>query len=136
QALSNLNIGEPFKMREMERRLLYLNRTPGLEVSSTLKPGEETGSTEMQLEVKEEKRIMPSVTVNNYGSKSTGEIRIIPAVDLPNLTGRGDLLGAYGMLVPEYNDRYFGLLSYSLPIIMQGMRLNPYVSGGNYCVGG
>ncbi|MET0263044.1 MAG: ShlB/FhaC/HecB family hemolysin secretion/activation protein [Rariglobus sp.] len=134
--LDEIRVGEPFKVADMERALVRLNKVAGLrQVGSTLKAGDTAGATQLQVEVQEERRATGSVEVNNFGSKNTGEYRIIPAVSLPNLSGRGDTLGIFGVISPEVSDLYFAQVNYTTPLNVRGTAASAYYSQGNYQVG-
>ena len=59
----------------LERGLLNFNDTPGVAGTITLEPGDEPGTTKIILDVVEGPLLSGSVTVDNYGSRYTGEIR-------------------------------------------------------------
>jgi Hemolysin activation/secretion protein len=134
--LSEVALGEPFKIADMERALVRLNNNAGISgVGSTLAAGETAGATRLQVEIEEENRVTGSLEVNNFGSKNTGEYRIIPALSLPNTTGRGDSLGVFGVFSPEVEDLYFVQANYTTPLNVLGTSASVYYSQGNYQVG-
>lgn len=136
RALQNdIRIGQPFKVSDLERSLAALNKNSGISVGSTLKAGEQPGATVIDVEVTEERRVSGSIEANNFGSKNTGEYRIIPAVALPNFTGRGDQLSLFGVFSPEVSDLYFAQVNYVTPLNVHGTSANLYYSQGNYQVG-
>jgi len=128
--------GEPFKLADLERALTGLNNLSGVSVSSTLRAGQNPGSTQVEVSVKEDPRISGTVEVNNFGNDSTGKLRIVPSVSMANLTGRGDELSVFGILSPKSNGLYFGQVNYQTPVGYRGFGVASYVSAGNYQVGG
>ena len=133
--LVNSPLGAPLKVSDLERGLVLLGKNSGVDASSTLTAGNEVGSTDVEVEFKEERRVTGSVEVNNFGSENTGEYRIIPAVELPNLTGRGDSLSVFGVVTPDVNDLYFAQVGYTAPLNVRGTSASVYYSQGNYQVG-
>ena len=70
QVINALNAGgvvsdKPFTLEEVERALTHLNRLSGVEVSATLQPGSETGSTDLVVDVTEAPRIQGAMEANN-----------------------------------------------------------------------
>lgn len=127
--------GKPFTLEEVERALTRLNRLSGIEVSSTLQPGSETGSTDLLVEVTEENRIQGVLEVNNYGSKDTGEYRVMPTLKFANLTGHGDEANVLALTSLGEGDLWYGYVDYSLPLNARGTKARAYYSQGNVDVG-
>lgn len=132
---NELSPGQPFRISDLERALVRLNQVNGISATSALRAGEVAGSTDIEVVVEEERRVTGSVEVNNFGNKSTGEIRIVPSVALPNFTGRGDLASLFGVFAPEESGLYFAQASYATPIGYRGWAASGYFSHGNYQVG-
>ena len=126
---------QTFTLSQMERALTRINQQSGVEVSSTLQPGQETGSTDMIIDVTEAPRVQGSVELNNFGSENTGEYRLMPSVSLANLTGRGDVLNALAMTSIGEGDLWFGYVGYETPINARGTKAHAYYSQGNVDVG-
>ena len=124
-----------FKLSDVERALITLNRRSGIEVSSTLKPGSETGSTDLVVDVQEEARIKGSIELNNYGSENSGEYRLIPSLTLPNLSGRGDEMNVIAMTNVGSGDVRYGYVDYKTPIGTGTTSAQFYASKGNVGVG-
>ncbi|AHF92030.1 peptidase S24 [Opitutaceae bacterium TAV5] len=133
--LDKVTPGEPFKLADMERAMLLLNRNSGITASSTLKPGREVGSTDLDINVKEDRRITGSIEIDNFGSEDTGEYRVIPSVTLPNFTGHGDALSIFGVFSLDGDNLYFGQAAYETPLGVSGTKFSSYFSMGNYGVG-
>lgn len=127
--------GKPFTLEQVERSLTHLNRLSGIEVSSTLQPGVETGSTDLVVDVTEESRIQGALEVNNYGSKDTGETRVIPSLKFANLTGHGDEANVMALTSLGDGDLRYGYVDYSLPLNARGTKARAYFSKGNVDVG-
>lgn len=132
---SEVTQGEAFRIRDLERAILRLNGLSGMSVSSTLKAGTELGSTDLEVNVQEDRRVTGSVEINNFGNENTGLLRVVPTLSFPNLLGRGDVASIFGVFSPEENNLYFGQASYSTPIGYRGFSASGYYSAGNYQVG-
>lgn len=127
--------GKPFTLEQVERSLTHLNRLSGVTVSSTLQPGAQTGSTDLLVEVTEAPRVQGAMEANNYGSKDTGETRVIPSLKFANLTGHGDEANVMALTSVGDGDLWYGYVDYSLPLNAQGTKTRAYFSKGNVDVG-
>lgn len=128
--------GQPFTFTSVEQGLTQLNRLSGVSTTATLKPGEEQGSTTIEVVVKESPRVSGAVEINNYGSKSTGRNRLMPSVDLKNLTGIGDVLSVLVLRSLSGEGTTFGRVSYQRPIGFKGYKFGAFYSQGDTTVGG
>ncbi len=127
--------GKPFTLEQVERALTHLNRLSGIEVTSTLQPGVQTGSTDLVVDVTEENRVQGALEVNNYGSKDTGETRVMPSLKFTNLTGHGDEANVMALTSIGEGDLWYGYVDYSLPLNARGTKARAYFSKGNVDVG-
>lgn len=118
----------------LERGLLNFNDTPGVAGTITLEPGDEPGTTKIILDVVEGPLLSGSVTVDNYGSRYTGEIRTTGTVNINNPTKYGDQVGLTKIVAPKDN---FDLnqASYSFPIGRSGLRGTASYSKLEYKIG-
>lgn len=132
---SDIVFGQAFTLDNLENTLTKINRQSGSTVKSVLKPGADIGYTDIDLVINEEKKVNTLLEVNNYGSKSTGEYRVIPYIDVSNLTGRGDKLSLTGMHTLDGKGSYFANIAYVTPINSTGSKASAYVSAGNVKVG-
>ena len=101
----------------LERGLLNFNDTPGVAGTITLEPGDEPGTTKIILDVIEGPLLSGSVTVDNYGSRYTGEIRTTGTININNPSKYGDQVGLTKIIAPKDN---FDLnqASYNFPNII------------------
>lgn len=135
-AAEGVRAGQPIALDNAERALVRLNRLSGLEVTATLKPGAEQGTTNLLVNVTEAPRVKGNLELNNYGGKNTGEVRAIAAVEAPNVTGRGDALSFIGLMGVDQSGVYFARLGYAIPVNSKGGKVSSYVGLGNTEVGG
>ncbi|MDP7422595.1 MAG: ShlB/FhaC/HecB family hemolysin secretion/activation protein, partial [bacterium] len=135
RVFSVVKAGEPIRKQDLERALLTLNNSSGIEAKSVLQAGKTVGSTDLIIRVAEQSMAESSVSVNNFGSRSTGRYRITPWVTFPNLSGRGDEISMSAISAPDTSDLLYGNLTYMTPIDGKGRQIKAYVSGGRYEVG-
>jgi hemolysin activation/secretion protein len=91
--LSPLGPDAPIAGFELERSLLLLSDIPGVLASSVVRPGERPGTSDLVVDVGAASRYTGSVGLDNFGSRSTGRLRMGASVDVNGLLHRGDLLG-------------------------------------------
>jgi hemolysin activation/secretion protein len=89
--LSGLDKGDVVVTAPLERRLLLLSDIPGVQVASTLVPGDAVGDSDLIVELTPGKRVSGVVEADNAGSRYTGEIRGGATINLNDPTGHGDL---------------------------------------------
>lgn len=90
--LNRLNRGDPVAITPLERSLLLLSDTPGVEVRSTLSPGADVGSSDLTIDLTRAPRIYGSLEADNAGNRYTGAYRFGGSVNFANPTGVGDLI--------------------------------------------
>ena len=118
----------------LERGLLNFNDTPGVAGTITLEPGDEPGTTKIILDVIEGPLLSGSVTVDNYGSRYTGEIRTTGTININNPSNYGDQVGLTKIIAPKDN---FDLnqASYNFPLGRSGLRGTASYSKLEYKIG-
>jgi hemolysin activation/secretion protein len=89
--LDGLNRGDPVAIVPLENRLLLLSDIPGVNVKSTLAPGEAVGTSDLIVDVTPGRSVSGSVEADNAGDHYTGEYRVGATVNLNNPFGRGDV---------------------------------------------
>jgi len=89
--LAGLNSGDVITIAPLESRLLLLSDIPGVNVRSTLAPGDSVGTSDLIVEVTPARRVTGSVEADNAGNYYTGEYRVGATVNINNLTGNGDV---------------------------------------------
>jgi len=89
--LEGLNRGDPVAIVPLENRLLLLSDIPGVNVKSTLSPGEAVGTSDLLVDVTQGPRVSGSVEADNAGDHYTGEYRVGATVNVNNPFGRGDV---------------------------------------------
>ena len=112
--LAALKRGDAVRSAELERSLLLLSDTPGVEVKSTLKPGASVGATDLLVDVTPGPLLSGSVDADNYGNRFTGEYRLGGTLNVNSPLGLGDRLTLRAMGSDE--DQQYGRIAYQLPI--------------------
>jgi hemolysin activation/secretion protein len=91
ETLLPLRSGQHVHQPELDRALLLLADIPGVVVGATLKPGDEVGTSNLEVEGDAAARVTGYATLDNYGDRSTGQPRAAGSVSAFNPFGRGDL---------------------------------------------
>jgi len=100
---------------DMEYGALLLNDLPGSSTSVTLRPGSETGLSDIELGMKDEGRYDFSLDYNNFGSPVTGEHRFGSQIGINNLFKVGDRF-SIRPIVSDSGDTKYGSLGFNMPV--------------------
>lgn len=110
-------VGHPVRKAAIETALLYARDLPGVSVSSVLQPGENEGETDLVLVANENSRPWTvNLSVDNYGTPTSGRGRAQAGLAWNNPLGLGDVLAVSGNYQFSPAASRNGALSYSLPI--------------------
>jgi hemolysin activation/secretion protein len=125
--------GELFNLSDIERAALLINDLPGINAKAVLAASEKEEHTDVKLSVEEGQQFNSYVSYDNYGSRSTGESRLIYSASLANPLQRGDKVDGLAML-SEGN--LYAKIGYDLPVGFDGYRLGSSLSLLSYELGG
>lgn len=119
-------------LQQLERALLVLNELPGVNSQATLARGKDASSTRLQIDVAEGQVLLPSVTLDNFGSRYTGSVRGTAQARILDSYGAGDqvTLGAVGAAGVA-----MGSLGYSRPLGASGLTWGLNASTMRYSIG-
>jgi hemolysin activation/secretion protein len=121
------------RTENVERGLLSLMDYPGLHVAATFKPGDRPGTSDIVLDVKEDRFVKFGLDYNNFGSKYVSEHRIGVSADLYNMAGLGDALYFHAVGGLEGVDKLnYGRLEYVLPLGYSGTRMGLFYNQMSY----
>jgi hemolysin activation/secretion protein len=95
--LRPLESGGPVVEDALQRSLLLLSDVPGAVVNSTLAPGADPGTTDLQLSVTPGAPDSGSFGLDNAGNRYTGRERLSAAVNVYDPLKRGDVLSLNAM---------------------------------------
>jgi hemolysin activation/secretion protein len=118
----------------LERAVLILKDLPGATATANIKPGQAVGTSDLDVAVHALKSEAYSMGLDNYGSASTGKIRVNANADLHNLGNDGDTL-SLGYATTLKRSTNTGSIAYSLPAGYRGARVGVALARGQYRLG-
>lgn len=98
----------------LERQLLLLNDLPGVEARSTLKPGASVGTSDLDIELRGDRRLSGSLELDNHGNRYTGEVRGGATLNIDSPAGLGDALTLRATSAGKGLN--YGRAAYQLPV--------------------
>ena len=113
-------VNGPLDLKRLERGILLANDLPGIGVGANLKPGQEVGHTDVEVQIENRARFNTSILADNYGSRSTGYERVLVSANLLNPLRLGDDLNA--TILKTAGTEYMRL-DYSMPVGNDGLRI-------------
>jgi hemolysin activation/secretion protein len=116
-----LATGQPLRSDGLEGSLLSLADLPGVEVKSTLKPGESIGTSDLLVEVAPGKAVTGSLDVDNYGNRYSGANRFGGSVYINNPLKLGDQVNLRAQTSGD--GLAYALAGYQLPVGSAGTRI-------------
>jgi len=125
--------GQVLRKAELERGLLLLDDLPGVAARSTLVPGASPGTSELLVDIREDKLLSGSIDVDNYGGRYSGDLRGGGSVQINNPGRVGDLGGLKLLSSGEGLNYLRGF--YQRPVGVHGTRLGASVSWMDYSLG-
>jgi hemolysin activation/secretion protein len=131
--LDDLRPGQALQSAPLERDLLVLSDLPGVKVQSVLRPGETVGTSNLDVKVQSEQAINTSATLDNYGSRYTGEWRASARINVASPFRFGDSLDATATYAGQ-GFRY-GRLAWQTPVGGRGLQLGVAGSLMGYALG-
>lgn len=131
--LAALQPGAPVSEFQLERTLLLLQDIPGAETSSTIKPGQQVGTSDLLVDVAPQQRVTGDAGVDNFGDPYSGRVRGSGNLDINGLFNQGDLLD-FSALTSGRGMTY-GRMDYRYLLNGQGTTLGATVSGLDYHLG-
>jgi hemolysin activation/secretion protein len=117
---------------DLERGILLINDTPGIEATSSLERGNTPGTTRLALEVRDLPRSNGSAWVDNYGNRYTGSTRGNALLNINSPAGWGDQINLF---FTQSEGVHFGRVGYSVPVGYSGLRANIAASSMTYSIG-
>ncbi|WP_428333356.1 ShlB/FhaC/HecB family hemolysin secretion/activation protein [Novosphingobium sp.] len=112
--IGGLQTGAMVTTAPLERRLLLLSDLPGVRVRSTLSPGQDVGTSDLQIALSPGPTVTGSIEGDNSGNRYTGAYRAGGTINVNNLTGHGDVFTLRGLT--SFDGLYYGRASYQAPI--------------------
>jgi hemolysin activation/secretion protein len=112
--------GEPLRYDEVRRGVDAMNANPDRLVQAIMRPGEEPGTSDIHLKVKDRNPFHIGFGYDNRGTKFSGKERPSTYIRNNNFLGLDDILMAGVIAGRNYGDAYF---QYLIPLTSRGMRL-------------
>ena len=100
-AAPSLQEGKPLNFDEVNKDIVALNQLPDRKVLPSLKPGQEPGTFDVDLDVQDKAPVHGSVEVNNRNSPNTKPLRLNLSVSDSNLWQAGHGLGINYQVAPQ-----------------------------------
>lgn len=117
---------------DLQRQLLLLNENSDLQATAVLQPGEEDGTTDVTVRVKDALPIHGGLNYDNLGTPFTNVHRLSPYVSLGNLATDGDNLNLRYLAGLPDNRASLLQAAYSLPVNRDGTRIGlAYANGAS-----
>ena len=114
--------GDVIRSSAIDRGLLLLQDTPGIAASrATLQPGASVGTSELLVEVSPADRVTGSASLDNYGSRYTGEARLGASLNIANPLQIGDLISLNALTTGA--GLSFARVGYQLPVGSDGLKV-------------
>jgi len=121
--------GQPLNANAVDRALLLIDDLPGVSTVGSLVEGTRDGETDLVLKFANEPLRMSQVTLDNTGSRSTGDRRLAANLTLNSALGLGELISA-NLIHTEGSDYY--RLAASFPVGADGWRMGVNASNMAY----
>lgn len=121
--------GQPVDLNRIDRVLLLLDDMPGISVSGNLADGQAQGETDLVLDVHDQGWVSGSATVDNTGSRSTGQSRLSATLNVNSPLKVGDLLST-SLLKSEGSN--YQRMAYTAPLGTNGWRTGGHASHLSY----
>ncbi|HVY24800.1 MAG TPA: ShlB/FhaC/HecB family hemolysin secretion/activation protein [Steroidobacteraceae bacterium] len=117
--------GAPLDVNKLDRALLLISDLPGVTVSGNLAAGKHEGETDLVLRVHDDSPVSGNLTVDNAGSRFTGEGRVAASLYGNSLFHIGDQISTTLLYAQGIN---YAQLAGTAPIGSNGWRLGPHFS--------
>lgn len=132
--LAPLQPGTTINSKLLESSLLLLSDLSGVGTPDTvLRPGVNTGESDLAVSVEAAPLASGSIDLDNYGNRFTGDWRTSGSFALASPTGHGDLFTAH--LTTAGRGLTSALLGYQLPVGGDGLRFGAAYSDTQYYIG-
>jgi hemolysin activation/secretion protein len=123
--------GDPMSLKKLERGLMLADDIPGVNVTGRLVAGVNDLTTGVLLNVSDEPFTYGEAAIDNYGSRSTGPVRLTVNGTMSGAFKMGDQFSLFTMKTEGIE---FGRLGFSLPAGHNGWRVGANASYMQYKV--
>ncbi len=128
--LGILKPGAVIASAALERASLLLDDQPGIKSAPVIRPGTQSGTGDLVVQVSRDKRVTGDVGLDNAGSRYTGQTRARANLNINSPFMLGDQIKINTLASDEH--LWLGALGYSLPVGASGLRGNVGYSHTSY----
>lgn len=133
--MDELKHGQIVSTMSLERQMLLINDLSGAQVTNAeVYPGQAVGTSDFRVTVSPTSKYSGYAMVDNYGSRYTGENRLLVGGSINSLTGIGDTLSISG-LISNTADLKNVRAGYDRPLGYTGLKGGVSVSSTDYKLG-
>ena len=118
--LATLQAGQAIESAQLERATLILDDLPGIKITPIIRPGQELGTGDLDVQVSRASAISGDVGADNHGNRYTGQHRLRANLQWDSPFLFGDQITVRSLLSEE--NMWLGSLGYSLPVGASGLR--------------
>jgi hemolysin activation/secretion protein len=112
-------VGGTVNLQNLERSLMILNETPGINAQGQIQRGQNPGETDFEISLTEASLFSGKAELNNYGSVFTGANQALGSLIIANPLGYGDQ--AIVNAIASQGSQY-GQFGYNFPVGYSGLR--------------
>jgi len=131
--LSALKAGAVIESAPLERATLVLDDQPGIKAAPIIRPGQEIGAGDLDVQVSLKRSVHGEVGADNYGNRYSGEYRGKANIQIDSPFWFGDQISLSNVITDE--EMRLGSLAYSLPLGSSGLRGQVAYTQTNYQLG-
>ncbi len=119
--LRGVKAGGALRMVDLERAVLLASDLPGIKnITTEIVPGTQPGTTHLKARVEDASVFAGNVITDNYGSRYTGEARVLAQLQLNSPLGYGEQFNATVVKSSLMNSSRWGVLA---PVGSSGLKL-------------
>lgn len=131
-AILNQSKNNVISQKSFENMMLHINDYAGIIIDdASIKPGEQTGSSDFYIQTKTNKKYEGFILLDNHGNRYTGYHRFLGLLTINSPFRRGDKLSLYSLASQEGNLKFFNI-DYERPISSNGLKAQLGYSYINY----
>lgn len=108
-----LKSGQPITTERLETVLYRLNDIGGVRAAGILSAGSQTGTSDLRIQIDDEKNVRTIGYIDNYGSKAAGRYQYGIVDDIYNVDHHGEHISLTGMISNDHQKNYSA--SFDLP---------------------
>ncbi|APW44323.1 ShlB/FhaC/HecB family hemolysin secretion/activation protein [Rhodoferax saidenbachensis] len=131
--LGSLQAGVVIETAALERATLILDDQPGIKTLALMRPGEETGTGNLEVRITRERSITGDAGVDNFGNRYSGEYRARANLNINSPFTLGDQISL--RLLGSDENLWLGSVGYGLPLGTSGLRGNVGYAYTRYMLG-